>query len=168
MGTSEQRHPPPLAQQLFDKYRGTFGGVLANLVVVEPIISDRSASLQTGLKAIPQGLIDLRSIVKGNRADFALIATQGPVCMFYDEPRRAVGDLSPSAPNLVRYCPPGDGFGQRGAINAPRPNNLGTRDWRSPGSPSGPPTVTDPALIPNGAELLQMWEQLLERTRNGN
>lgn len=59
------------AQQLFDKYRGTFGGVLANLVVVEPIISDRSASLQTGLKAIPQGLIDLRSIVKGNRADFA-------------------------------------------------------------------------------------------------
>ena len=156
------------AQQLFDKYRGTFGGVLANLVVVEPIISDRSASLQTGLKAIPQGLIDLRSIVKGNRADFALIATQGPVCMFYDEPRRAVGDLSPSAPNLVRYCPPGDGFGQRGAINAPRPNNLGTRDWRSPGSPSGPPTVTDPALIPNGAELLQMWEQLLERTRNGN
>jgi phospholipid/cholesterol/gamma-HCH transport system substrate-binding protein len=156
------------AQQLFDKYRGTFGGVLANLVVVEPIISDRSASLQTGLKAIPQGLIDLRSIVKGNRADFALIATQGPVCMFYDEPRRAVGDLSPSAPNLVRYCPPGDGFGQRGAINAPRPNNLGTRDWRSPGAPSGPPTVTDPALIPNGAELLQMWEQLLERTRNGN
>ena len=42
------------AQQLFDKYRGTFGGVLANLVVVEPIISDRSASLQTGLKAIPR------------------------------------------------------------------------------------------------------------------
>ncbi|QKT07698.1 MCE family protein [Gordonia sp. X0973] len=155
------------AQRLFDKYRGTFGSVLANLVAVEPIISDRSASLRTGLQTIPQGLIDLRSIVKGDRADFALIGTQGPVCLFYDQPRRTVGDLSPSVPNLARYCPPGDGYGQRGAVNAPRPNDLGTRDWRSPGAPSGPPTVTDPVLVPNGAELLQMWKELLERTRNG-
>ncbi|GAB11157.1 Mce family protein [Gordonia araii NBRC 100433] len=155
------------AQRLFDKYRGTFGGVLANLVAVEPIVSDRRESLRTGLKTIPQGLVDLRSIVKGDRADFALIGTQGPVCLFYDEPRRAVGDLTPSRPNLARYCPPGDGYGQRGSVNAPRPNNLGTRNWGSPGAPSGPPTVTDPVLVPNGAELLQMWEQLLERTRNG-
>ncbi|GED97800.1 MlaD family protein [Gordonia crocea] len=155
------------AQKLFDKYRGTFGGVLANLVTVEPIISDRRESLQTGLKAIPQGLLDLRSIVKGDRADFALIGTQGPVCLFYDEPRRAVGDLRPDHPNLVRYCPPGDGYGQRGAVNAPRPNGLGTQNWQSPGAPSGPPSVTDPMLVPNGAELLQMWHDLLERARNG-
>ena len=156
------------AQQLFDKYRGTFGAVLANLVSVEPIISDRSASLATGLKTIPQGVIDLRSIVKGDRADFALIGTQGPVCLFCDQPRRTVGDVSPAQPNLARYCPPGDGYGQRGAVNAPRPNALGTQNWKSSGAPSGPGAVTDPVLVPNGAELLQMWEQLLERTRNGN
>lgn len=155
------------AQKLFDKYRGTFGAVVANLVAVEPVISDRRESLRTGLKTIPQGLLDLRSIVKGDRADFVLIGTQGPVCLFYDEPRRAIGDLGPSAPNLVRYCPPGDGYGQRGSVNAPRPNDLGTRNWKSAGAPSGPPSVTDPVLIPNGAELLQMWEQLLERARNG-
>ncbi|UQE75932.1 MlaD family protein [Gordonia sp. PP30] len=156
------------ATSLFDKYRGTFGGVLANLVAVEPIISDRSSSLATGLRTIPQGLLDLRSIVKNGRADFALIGTQGPVCLFYDEPRRAVGDLSPSQPNLTRYCPPGNGYGQRGAVNAPRPNQLGTQNWTSPGGVSGPPAVDDPLLIPNGTELLQMWAQLLERARNGN
>ncbi|MEZ5210779.1 MlaD family protein [Gordonia sp. (in: high G+C Gram-positive bacteria)] len=156
------------ATALFDKYRGTFGGVLANLVAVEPVISDRSASLTTGLQTIPQGLFDLRSIVKNNRADFALVGTQGPVCLFYDEPRRAVGDLTPSQPNLTRYCPPGNGYGQRGAINAPRPNQLGTQNWTSAGGVAGPPAVTDPLLIPNGTELLQMWAQLLERARNGN
>ncbi len=156
------------ATALFDRYRGTFGGVLANLVAVEPIISDRTASLATGLQTIPQGLLDLRSIVKNNRADFALIGTQGPVCLFYDEPRRAVGDLTPSNPNLTRYCPPGDGHGQRGAVNAPRPNGLGTQNWRSPGGVSGPPVVDDPLLIPNGTELMQMWSELLERARNGN
>lgn len=155
------------AQNLFDKYRGTFGGVLANLATVEPIISDRNAALATGLKTIPQGLYDLRSIVKNGRADFALIGTQGPVCMFYDEPRRTVGDLTPSAPNLTRYCPPGNGYGQRGAVNAPRPNDLGTTDWKSAGRPSGPAAVTDPVLVPNGAELLQWWQLLLERARNG-
>ena len=156
------------ATALFDKYRGTFGGVLANLATVEPIISDRTPALATGLRTIPQGLMDLRSIVKNNRADFALIGTQGPVCLFYDEPRRAIGDLSPSQPNLTRYCPPGDGLGQRGSVNAPRPNGLGTQDWKSPGGASGPPAVTDPLLVPNGTELMQMWSELLERARNGN
>ncbi len=156
------------AQELFDRYRGTFGGVLANLVAVEPIISDRQQALATGLQTIPQGLQDLRSIVKNGRADFALIGTQGPVCLFYDEPRRAVGDLTPSDPNLARYCPPGNGYGQRGAVNAPRPDDLGTSTWTSPGGVSGPPAVSDPLLIPNGAELLQWWQQLLERARNAN
>ncbi|MGB3605421.1 MAG: MlaD family protein [Gordonia sp. (in: high G+C Gram-positive bacteria)] len=155
------------ATALFDKYRGTFGGVLANLVAVEPIIADRSDALRTGLKTIPQGLKDLRSIVKNNRADFTLLGTQGPVCLFYDEPRRTIGDLSPSQPNLARYCPPGDGHGQRGAVNAPRPNDLGTRNWKQPGGVAGPPAVSDPLLIPDGAELLLMWQELLERTRNG-
>ena len=56
---------PPLpkgldhARTLFDKYRGTFGGVLANLTVVEPIISDRQPALATGLKTIPRGMKDL-------------------------------------------------------------------------------------------------------------
>ena len=63
------------ARTLFDKYRGTFGGVLANLTVVEPIISDRQPALATGLKTIPRGMKDLRSIVKNGRADFSLIAT---------------------------------------------------------------------------------------------
>ncbi|MFW0786908.1 MlaD family protein [Gordonia sp. CPCC 206044] len=156
------------AQGLFDKYRGTFGGVLANLVTVEPIISNREQSLATGLKTIPQGLQDLRSIVKNGRADFALVGTQGPVCMFYDEPRRAVGDLTPSNPNLTRYCPPGKGLGQRGAVNAPRPDALGTSNWQSPGQTSGPAAVDDPLLIPNGAELLEWWRLLLERARHGN
>lgn len=155
-------------QQLFDKYRGTFGGVLANLATIEPIISDREQALATGLDTIPQGLLDLRSIVKNGRADFALIGTQGPVCLFYDEPRSEIGNLTPTAPNLARYCPPGDGYGQRGAINAPRPNDLGRSTWTTPGGVSGPPAVTDPVLIPNGAELLDWWQVLLERARNGN
>lgn len=157
------------ATALFDKYRGTFGGLLANLASVEPVISTRSAALRTGLDTIPQGLLDLRSIVKNGRADFALVGTQGPVCMYYDEPRRAVGDLTPSAPNLARYCPPGDAYGQRGAVNAPRPDELGTSTWTAPGGVSGPAAVRDPLLIPDGATLLQQWRDLLERTKsNGN
>ncbi|MCR8896879.1 MlaD family protein [Gordonia sp. GONU] len=42
-------------QALFDKYRGTFGGVMANLAVVEPIISDHDQSLAVGLETIPPG-----------------------------------------------------------------------------------------------------------------
>ena len=142
--------------------------MLANLVTVEPIISDRKQSLATGLDTIPQGLRDLRSIVKNGRADFALIGTQGPVCLFYDEPRSEIGNLTPTAPNLTRYCPPGNGYGQRGAINAPRPNGLGTTNMTTPGGVSGPPAVTDPLLIPHGVELLQWWQELLERARHGN
>ncbi|MGB6040906.1 MAG: MCE family protein, partial [Gordonia sp. (in: high G+C Gram-positive bacteria)] len=52
-------------------------------------------------------------------------------------------------------------------VNAPRPNDLGTRNWKQPGGVAGPPAVSDPSLIPDGAELLLMWQELLERTRNG-
>jgi phospholipid/cholesterol/gamma-HCH transport system substrate-binding protein len=156
------------ARTLFDKYRGTFGGVLANLTVVEPIISDRQPALATGLKTIPRGMKDLRSIVKNGRADFSLIATQGPVCLFDDEPRSSIGDLDVASPDVTRYCPPGNGYAQRGAVNAPRPNDLGTSTWTRPGRASGPPVVDDPVLVPNGAELLDWWRKLEERAKNGN
>lgn len=154
------------AQQLFDKYHDTFGAVLANLVTVAPIISDRTDALETGLVTIPEGLAKLASIVKGDRADFALVATQGPVCN-YDTPRREVGDLSPTSPSLAMYCPPADDLVQRGAQNAPRPNDLGLQNSTVPGTPIGPPVVADPILIPTGVDALNYWRLMLEGLGNG-
>ncbi|MFC7446959.1 MlaD family protein [Rhodococcus daqingensis] len=149
------------ARQLFDRYHDTFGAVLANLVTVEPIISDRDDALAAGLAGIPRGLGKLESIVTGDRANFALVATQGPVCS-YDTERRAVGDVSPTEPDLTYYCPPGTSIAQRGARNAPRPNDLGLRNATTPGTPIGPPVVADPVLIPTGVEALDYWKSLLE------
>ncbi|MDN5548318.1 MAG: MCE family protein, partial [Rhodococcus sp. (in: high G+C Gram-positive bacteria)] len=154
------------AQQLFDKYHNTFGAVLANLVTVAPIISDRTDALETGLVTIPEGLAKLASIVKGDRADFALVATQGPVCN-YDTPRREVGDLSPTSPSLAMYCPPADDLVQRGAQNAPRPNDLGLQNSTVPGTPIGPPVVADPILVPTGVDALNYWRLMLEGLGNG-
>ncbi|MCD2154081.1 MCE family protein [Rhodococcus cerastii] len=154
------------AQQLFDKYHNTFGAVLANLVTVAPIISDRTDALETGLVTIPEGLAKLASIVKGDRADFALVAAQGPVCN-YDTPRREVGDLSPTSPSLAMYCPPADDLVQRGAQNAPRPNDLGLQNSTVPGTPIGPPVVADPILVPTGVEALNYWRLMLEGLGNG-
>ena len=153
-------------QHLFDTYQGTFGATLANLATVAPIIGDRTESLQTGLSAIPQGLRDLTSIVKKDatgqtRADFALIATQGPVCN-YDVNRRAIGDVSPVEPNLVMYCPPAPDLGMRGAINAPRPNDLGIQNSQIPGHPIGPEVVDDPVKIPTLAQLVYKWRSILK------
>ncbi|QNG19643.1 MCE family protein [Rhodococcus triatomae] len=149
------------AQQLFDRYQGTFGSVLANLATVEPIIAERSDALASGLVDIPAGLARLESIVTGDRADFALIATQGPVCNYPTE-RRAVGDLSPTSPNLNLYCPPARDLATRGAQNAPRPNDLGLQGSTTPGSVIGPPVVEDPILIPTGVDALNYWRSLLE------
>ncbi|MFC9789640.1 MlaD family protein [Rhodococcus sp. NPDC127528] len=149
------------AQQLFDRYHDTFGALLANLVTVEPIISDRTAALASGLTEIPQGLGRLQSIVTGDRANFTLVATQGPVCN-YDTVRRAVGDESPTQPNLTYYCPPGKNIAQRGARNAPRPNDLGLQNATTPGTTIGPPVVDDPILVPTGVEALDHWKKLLE------
>lgn len=81
------------AQQLFDQYHNTFGAVLANSSLW--LRSSRPHGCTgNGTGHDPRGLADLASIVKGDRADFALVATQGPVCN-YDTPRREVGDLSP-------------------------------------------------------------------------
>lgn len=147
-------------RQTLDDYRDTFGSTLANLATVTPIIGDRTESLQTGLTAIPQGLYDLSSIVKGDRADFALIATQGPVCMF-DVDRRTIGDITPVEPNLVRYCPPSPDMQMRGAVNAPRPNDLGMQNSQIAGGVVGPPVVRDPMKIPTLAELVYKWRMIL-------
>ena len=90
------------------------------------------------------------------------------VCLFDDEPRSSIGDLDVASPDVTRYCPPGNGYAQRGAVNAPRPNDLGTSTWTRPGRASGPPVVDDPVLVPNGAELLDWWRKLEERAKNGN
>ncbi|MGV0836558.1 MCE family protein [Mycolicibacterium thermoresistibile] len=148
-------------QRVFDTYSGTFGATLANLATVAPIISDRHESLQTGLTAIPQGLQDLTSIVKGDRADFALIATQGPVCN-YDVDRRVIGDISPRAPNLAMYCPPAPDLQMRGAANAPRPDDLGLQNALTAGEVIGPPVVRDPVLVPTLAELVYKWRHVLK------
>lgn len=154
------------ATTLFDRYHDTFGSLLANLVTVAPIISDRQASLASGLNDIPRGLGKLESIVTGDRANFVLVGTLGQVCT-YDTVRRAVGDESPTTPNLTYYCPPADNLAQRGSRNAPRPNDLGLQNATTPGTPIGYPPVADPVLIPTGTEALQYWNSLLEDLGNG-
>lgn len=153
-------------QRVLDTYRGTFGATLANLATVAPIIGDRTDALSTGLTAIPKGLTDLTSIVKGDRADFALVATQGPVCN-YDVNRRAIGDVSPVQPNLVMYCPPAPDMQMRGAVNAPRPNDLGMQNEQIPGSPIGPPVVDDPVKIPTLAQIVYKWRNILKGNDDG-
>lgn len=153
-------------RDLFDRYRDTFGALLADLATVTPVISDRRNALAAGLDEIPEGLGKLESIVKGDRAQFALVATQGPVCN-YDTARRAVGDLSPIEPNLTLYCPPGENIAQRGSRTAPRPDDLGLQNATTPGTVIGPPMVPDPILVPTGVEALDQWNQLLEELGNG-
>lgn len=148
-------------RRVMDTYRDTFGATLANLATVAPIIGDRTDSLDTGLTAIPYGLNALASIVKNDRADFSLVATQGPVCT-HDIDRRAIGDVTPVEPNLVRYCPPAPDMQMRGAVNAPRPNDLGMQNSKDPGGVVGPPVVADPVKIPTLAEVIYKWRMILK------
>jgi len=99
--------------------------------------------------------------VKGDRADFSLIATQGPVCS-YDVNRRTIGDVSPIEPNLVMYCPPAPDMQMRGAVNAPRPDDLGMANQQIPGTPIGPPVVDDPIKIPTLAQIVYKWRNILK------
>lgn len=162
------RSPDALArtQQLFDTNRDNFGGLLTNLVTVSGTLDDRRPALAAGLESIPDALTSLGSVVHGDRADFTLVGTQGPVC-YYDTPRRGVGDESPREPNLSLYCPPGEDLEQRGSRNAPRPNDLGLSGATTPGSVTGPAMVEDPVLIPTGVQALDYWKRLLEGIRNG-
>ncbi|WP_024796192.1 MlaD family protein [Tomitella biformata] len=155
------------ATELFQRYESDFGVLFGDLSTVLPIISDRELALRSGLVDIPFGLGRLAMIVKGERADFSLIATQGQVCN-YDAPRRAVGDMAPAEPQLTNYCPPEPNLATRGARNAPRPNGLGLELATSPGTVIGPPVVKDPILLPTGVEALQSWEALLHDVQNGN
>ena len=82
-------------------------GLLANTLVVTPVIRDRGPAWEAGLTQGERGLSALAGTVKDGRADFALIGTQGPVCLFYDEPRRgtASGVMHPG-PARVTNCNP--------------------------------------------------------------
>lgn len=155
------------ATGLFRQFQADFEAMFADLATVTPIIADREPSLRSGLVDIPFGLGQLASIVKGERADFSLVATQGEVCN-YDTNRRALGDTAPSDPRLTNYCPPRPNLATRGAQNAPRPNGLGLESATSPGAAIGPPVVQDPILVPTGVETLQAWEELLREVQNGN
>ncbi|WP_137725526.1 MlaD family protein [Prescottella subtropica] len=157
------RSPAALSRtrELFDGEAGTFGALLADLAWVTPVVADRRAAVAAGLVDIPVGLGKLESIVRGDRAEFALVGTQGPVCG-YDTPRRTVGDTGPVTPDLTLFCPPGPDVAQRGSRTAPRPNGLGTEQATTPGTVIGPPMVPDPVLIPTGVEALDQWHRLLD------
>lgn len=49
----------------------------------------------------------------------------------------------------------------RGAVNAPRPNDLGMQNSQLPGGVIGPPVVRDPIKIPTLAELVYKWRMIL-------
>ena len=134
---------------------------MTNMVSVSSVLGDRTPALSALLVALPDTLGELTSIVDGDRGNFTLVGTQGPVC-WYDTARRSVGDESPREPNLNLYCPPGPDLEQRGAQNAPRPNELGRSGASEPGNVTGPPMAEDPLLIPTAVEALDYWTTLLE------
>lgn len=152
--------PPALRRvgDLLTAARPNISGLLVGADTVTEIIGDRDASLEAGLTSIPTALSQLSTVVHGDRADFVLVATQGPAC-YYDTPRRRVGDESPREPNLDLYCPPGKDLAQRGARAAPRPNELGLRNATRAGTPIGPRMAEDPWLIPTGIDLLRQFDQ---------
>lgn len=134
--------------------RSDITGLVAAGDTISAILGDRDAALSAGLTAFPRTLDQLTSVLHDGRAEFVLVATQGPVC-YYDTPRRAVGDTSARDANPDLYCPPGEDLEQRGSRNAPRPDDLGLRNATRPGTPVGPPMAEDPWLIPTGRDLLR-------------
>lgn len=162
------RSPAALAraQSLLDSTRGNFGALLTNSVTITEILGDRAPSISAGLVSIPDAIGKLTSVVHGDRADFTLVGTQGPVC-YYNTDRRLVTDVSQRDPNLTLYCPPGKDLAQRGSQNAPRPDDLGLTNATTPGQVTGPPMAENPILIPTGLEALDYWKKLLEGVQNG-
>ncbi|NMD97312.1 MCE family protein [Rhodococcus sp. BL-253-APC-6A1W] len=161
------RSPEALSrvEALFAAIEDNFGVLLTNLVTVGEVLGPRTPALAAGLVSIPAALKDLDRVVVGDRGNFSLVATQGPVC-YYDTPRRTIPDYGPRQPNLSLYCPPGEGHAQRGARVAPRPNDLGLQNQTTPGAVTGPDIADDPLLIPTGVEALNYWQQLLEGLGN--
>ena len=69
------------------------------------------------------------------------------MCLFDDEPRSSIGDLD-VASRRHSLRPPGNGYAQRGAVNAPRPNDLGTSTWTRPGVRPARPSSMIPSSSP--------------------
>ncbi|WP_182359190.1 MCE family protein [Tomitella gaofuii] len=151
---SDSPAPLQMVGDLLTGARADITGLVTAGDTISAILGDRDAALGAGLTAFPETLDQLTSVLHDGRADFVLVATQGPVC-YYDTPRRAVGDTSARPANLDLYCPPGEDLAQRGSRNAPRPDGLGLRNATRPGTPVGPPMAEDPWLIPTGRDLLR-------------
>nr|WP_241727163.1 MlaD family protein [Dietzia sp. SLG310A2-38A2] len=154
------------AQRLLDTNRESAAGLLANSLVVTPVFRDRGPAWEAGLTQGERGLRGLAGTVRDGRADFQLVATQGPVCVYPYE-ARDVADESPPTPNLRLYCPPGENLEQRGSRAAPRPDAEGLATATEPGTVIGPAVAGDPLLIPTGREIAGHWLAMMEGLRDG-
>ena len=154
------------AQGLLDANRENAAGLLANTLVVTPVVRDRGPAWEAGLTQGERGLRALAGTVRGGRADFQLVATQGPVCVYPYQPRDVL-DHSPRETNLRMYCPPSENLGQRGSRAAPRPNAEGLAGATEPGTRIGPDVAADPLLVPTGKEVAAYWATMMEGLRNG-
>lgn len=155
------------SQELLDANREDAAGILANAVTITPILAARSPAFREGLVQGPRGLEALVGTVRNGRADFTLVATQGPVCVYPSTPRRGLGDESPREPDLSLYCPPGPDLAQRGSRTAPRPDDLGLGNATTPGEVAGPTMADNPLIVPTGEEIVQYWSTMLEGMNHG-
>ena len=147
-------------QRLLDDNRKTGGALLANGVVVTDVLASRREALRESFVVGPEGFRALSGIVKDGRADFQLVATQGPVCVYPTE-RREVNDSSEREAHLDLYCPMAEDLGIRGAEAAPRPDDRGRANSVRPGDVTGPEYVEDPLFVPLGEEVVESWEKML-------
>ena len=153
------------AQHLLDANRENAAGLLANTLVVTPVFRDRGPAWEAGLTQGERGLRALAGTVRDGRADFQLVATQGPVCVYPYEVRD-IHDESWREPNLRMYCPPAEDLEQRGSRAAPRPNDEGLANATEPGTRIGPDMAEDPAIVPTGKEIAAYWATMMEGLRN--
>jgi len=142
------RSPQTMASldSLLSGNRDSLGALMANLVLPTRIVGDRTPSLDYGLTIMPGALPKIASIEKGGLADLLLVGTQGPMCV-YDAPRRLVTDAEPSQPALDWTCQSQQYLEQRGAVNVPRPDDLGQENATRNGGVYGPPAADDPLVI---------------------
>lgn len=153
------------AQHLLDANRENAAGLLANTLVVTPVFRDRGPAWEAGLPQGERGLRALAGTVRDGRADFQLVATQGPVCVYPYEVRD-IHDESWREPNLRMYCPPAEDLEQRGSRAAPRPNDEGLANATEPGTRIGPDMAEDPAIVPTGKEIAAYWATMMKGLRN--
>lgn len=154
------------AQRLLDANRENAAGLLGNTLVVTPVFRDRGPAWEAGLTQGERGLRSLAGTVRDGRADFQLVATQGPVCVYPYEPRDILDESTPET-DLRLYCPPGEDLAQRGSRAAPRPNDEGLAGATVPGTRIGPDVAEDPLLVPTGTEIAEYWTTMMEGLRHG-